>query len=1322
MNDTITMDDFKAMLHATDELTSSSPSGRHYGLYKAIVHTPSILQLHTLLASIPFKYGFILERWKKVTQIMLKKKSQPWIDKLRIIELFEADYNVSIKILMRRLLWYQLKNKIAQEGTYGTIPGGSTHEAMFTRQFTFDIHRITKHPIALIDNDAQSCYDRLIPHLTTEILTVNGLPANSAQTFFNQLLHRKSNVLTGHGISEESISSTPADPLFGIGQGNGAGPAAWHSHLLIMINALQKIHPGYNVNDPTDEIRFQQHIISFVDDTSFILTARPHEIQTLVHQSETLLNQWNDILSLTGGALALADKSKWCLSYYPEENLHGKPHLTLSDEHKIFIRHKDSEPIQLHRIPQTQAERYLGVRIAINGQMDTEYEYRIQTAKDFGQNIRQSSLTKQEVLVSYKAIWLPKITYCLPLTTFSLNQCLKIQSPVFQATLPKLGLNRNFPRAVLYGPTRYGGLAFPNLYLEQGIEHIKWLISIFRYPRQITSLMQIYLRYQQLEAGISEYILKSKHPLTYLTTTWVTHTIEFLQLHNIQVDITIAWLPPVQRENDRYIMDLILEDSYTEKELEHLNKCRLYLQVYLLSDVYTADGKALELWVISFSDIRRKSKWEWPHTSKPSNYSRYIWKRAIQKIFDSLNKIKHVLGEWYRPSHQVWPPMLVEPIPMRQSVLIPPPSSFSQYLEGIPKYQQSILGRYTPLPSENALLSILHDLYDGKLICTTSSSGCVKGLSTYTYLITSSSQHYLFIGKGITSGTPSLISQQRSDIMGHLALFYIIYHLRTYHTQNKILTPTHPKRYQLRTYDFHLKNIPALSIYSTSTKFHRIIKTYTQPYNTNKVKYTLQPDADAITELIKVATLLPFAPEVMSLGIICLKIKQYKNDNDIPAEQSLYEQARQLNETFLQQCLQSNQQPISLPSLPNAAITIYHNNQLLHSQAEATIRTQGTISDLQQYIIKKMKIPDELFPHIDWPSFERSFERTTFFHRVNIAKMVHNWQHTGAQQAKISANNSSTCPNCTEPETADHVYRCKSPYINEAKHQSIDHFLSQLNNIKASAEVIWIIQHYYLPWLDANDQYTPPPLPTRFNEHYVQMVIQEQKRIGFNQLPRGRLSRFWRLLQIQSNTSTLHTSPFSESVNWTSQFISHLWQLSLDLWNIRNESIHLDSTHRQAQKRTWLQDRVVELYRQHYSDNSPLDKKWFSTPMSEKIEENNHTLIKWIQTIEILQHQRSNTTYHASPYDYIHKMKHPNDVSDMIQAIRQNGTQFEQDPGTSESTVTARNPSSTTHNIICESAADIDNRSITEDLIRRHSYWDPIISEDQISNGVTVRR
>jgi len=172
------------------------------------------------------------------------------------------------------------------------------------------------------------------------------------------------------------------------------------------------------VSDPSKLLHHQQNIVTFVDDTSFLLTSHPSQLDSLVQSTERLLNIWDILLRLTGGQLALDDKTKWCLSYYSPSNTNLVPHLSRDDPYRIFL-HSDSTTKPLHRISPDQAERYLGVRIAISGQMETEYQYRLETAKHFSTNITQSSLNKHEVWISFRAIWIPKIMYCLPLTTFT---------------------------------------------------------------------------------------------------------------------------------------------------------------------------------------------------------------------------------------------------------------------------------------------------------------------------------------------------------------------------------------------------------------------------------------------------------------------------------------------------------------------------------------------------------------------------------------------------------------------------------------------------------------------------------------------------------------------------------------------------------------------------------------------------------------------------------------------------------------------------------------------------------------------------------------
>jgi hypothetical protein len=90
----ITMEAFNDSYKIAKETTSSSPSGRHIGHYKAVIKDPSLSALHAVMMSIPFQTGVFPERWKRVTDIMLEKSpGDSRCHRLRIIALFESDLN-----------------------------------------------------------------------------------------------------------------------------------------------------------------------------------------------------------------------------------------------------------------------------------------------------------------------------------------------------------------------------------------------------------------------------------------------------------------------------------------------------------------------------------------------------------------------------------------------------------------------------------------------------------------------------------------------------------------------------------------------------------------------------------------------------------------------------------------------------------------------------------------------------------------------------------------------------------------------------------------------------------------------------------------------------------------------------------------------------------------------------------------------------------------------------------------------------------------------------------------------------------------------------
>jgi hypothetical protein len=116
----ITYNDFKDALARWKESTSTSPSGRHLGHYRSVLKdigdetdkvADKILKLHHTMFQLAQYRCKPFTRWKIETEVMLEKdKGDPKIDRLRIICLYEVDYNIFLKIM-----WAHRLVKICEE-------------------------------------------------------------------------------------------------------------------------------------------------------------------------------------------------------------------------------------------------------------------------------------------------------------------------------------------------------------------------------------------------------------------------------------------------------------------------------------------------------------------------------------------------------------------------------------------------------------------------------------------------------------------------------------------------------------------------------------------------------------------------------------------------------------------------------------------------------------------------------------------------------------------------------------------------------------------------------------------------------------------------------------------------------------------------------------------------------------------------------------------------------------------------------------------------------------------------------------------------------
>merc|ERR1712177_78867 len=163
INITLDQEDYIQMFSKWKEKTTTSPSGRHLGHYKAILKEKDIIQYHYIMSELPLKYGFTPTRWTRAIQIML-----------------EADLNWVL-----RLIWGQrlFKNSVKTQ-TLMTAqqarPGYHSITAPLNKVLAYDHMCLTKRDGASFDNDAEGCYDRIVPPHALLCCRRMGLPKSAA--------------------------------------------------------------------------------------------------------------------------------------------------------------------------------------------------------------------------------------------------------------------------------------------------------------------------------------------------------------------------------------------------------------------------------------------------------------------------------------------------------------------------------------------------------------------------------------------------------------------------------------------------------------------------------------------------------------------------------------------------------------------------------------------------------------------------------------------------------------------------------------------------------------------------------------------------------------------------------------------------------------------------------------------------------------------------------------------------------------------------------------------------------------------------------------
>ena len=242
--------------------------GLHVGHYKVSVENEGIATVHRIMMELPLKFGFAPKRWCSSVQLMLQKDpGQPWIHRLRIIELLDAAYNGALMIFIgRKMVHHAKKKECLHPSNYGSVPGRTAQSAVLHKKLSIDVIKQKRESGAVFECDATGCYDRILPNLQTIHTRRIGLTKNAALTMSKSLKQMKRYVRTKFGQSKKHIKTNSSKVLYGIGQGSGGGPGVWLTHSTVLFNILERhcVTPTYKSVD--NEIICTSGGTGFVDD------------------------------------------------------------------------------------------------------------------------------------------------------------------------------------------------------------------------------------------------------------------------------------------------------------------------------------------------------------------------------------------------------------------------------------------------------------------------------------------------------------------------------------------------------------------------------------------------------------------------------------------------------------------------------------------------------------------------------------------------------------------------------------------------------------------------------------------------------------------------------------------------------------------------------------------------------------------------------------------------------------------------------------------------------------------------------------------------
>ena len=1074
----ITLDQLQQFYLKWRVSTSTAPSGRHLSHYHLLFHPhgisdddPSLYstlqdakttlwKLHHTAVDYGTTHGFCFPRWQNVVTTMIEKEpGNPSLHRLRVIHLYENDYNAILGIKFREVVHKCNDNRQFNPGCYGSLANKQSLDPVYLEVMQYDYAQLTRWDSIKFANDAGSCYDRIIASPSNLIARSRGLPQSIAAMHGQMLQFAKYRIKTQLGISLQSYSHSDSSPVHGTGQGSCSSPLVWALNCSLYFDVYFDHCYGANYRNIDSTRLLKVGMAGFVDDNGVQTNCHPRDRHNLLSHATHDAQLWSDILWSSGGILE-HDK---CSYHYlcTDFDKQGAP-VFRAGQHSdpILIRDHRNQATAITQLSAYQPYKTLGTYQCPGHAQTTQYDILMKKSHDLVRVLSTSACQGHSAWLFYSSVYIKSVGYPLAVSRLTEQQFKKILGPMVPVILNRLSYEKSLPHALAFGPRSHNGLGLPHLHSLQITAQVTLFIRHLRSQSQPGHLSKINLDLLQYTAGVSWPVLRyPSRRLPHLEGTWLPPFRESLVEIGAHFTIADIVFPPVQREFDRYIMDIALAHStFSDTEIRYINYCRLFLQCLTISDLCAACGTRLTTG-ISTGDLTIEystSLLDEPHQERPGPLAWTAWRKLLKLISFTDGSLRHDLGLWLHPVASLrrrWPFVYSSSqdllfqwklfaydtlsyrrsrvynstfLPLCSGSTLPPdcipidairisdgwrigpynslstptlpdlPLSFHEYLATLPDHERSLLLRFQFTTTD------IHDIvsrittFDD--IILVSDGGAIYDYGSFGWTLGDVGGSRFAQGSGAVFGHAP--NSYRAEITGCKAgLLFLIHAFRFCDSP----LPSGRLQFHCDNYGFIKKML----------KFRE--------YELSAESCGLHSEWDLLISVHHYFGLFPELPSVHHVLGHQDRDFEYA-DLDLPAQMNV--DADALCSTEL------HEYGHYLPDVPFDPISIVQfciDGRAVTRDYAAAIESRLHLPPLRIYLCQRFHWTPEIFSSIDWTSFSSaysSFPRTrTFFYKFGWKKLP-----CGERLHRREGRYDDRCPCCLQPnETDDHIFQCLHP-------------------------------------------------------------------------------------------------------------------------------------------------------------------------------------------------------------------------------------------------------------------------------------------------------